>query len=373
MKFMKTLKNTKLFFFSLLLVTFFACDDSESKGAAIGEPTISIKLVDAPGDFEEVNINVVGVRIKMDDESDSESGWTDLDMENSGIINLLDLTGGVNQILVDRFPVPTGMLSQMRLVLGDGNTIVIKNDSDEDETFDLKTPSAQQSGLKLKIDAVIEEGFTYDYIIDFNVDKSIVRAGKSSNIILKPVLYVSAEVSSGIINGTVSPIDVPSIVSVLVDDKGNSETDDDFIITANTDDLGAFALWGVPAGTYEVIVTPIDAESDYTSGTTIDVVVTNGGATTIEDPIVLNLKPGSITGTVLGLADGVLATASIMVDTETLTDETDGNGLFTIDDVPVGDYTVTISAEGYVSQSVDVAVSANAEITLDSVTLVAVP
>src|SRR5690606_15300431 len=124
-------------------------------------------------------------------------------------VNLLDFTGGVSKVLVDRFPIPAGTLKQMRLVLGDGNSIVIENNEGTDEEFGLKTPSAQQSGLKLKTNAVIEEGFTYDFVLDFDVEKSIVMAGDSDDIILKPVLYLSTEVSSGIIEGTITPTDVP--------------------------------------------------------------------------------------------------------------------------------------------------------------------
>jgi predicted component of type VI protein secretion system len=117
---------------------------------------ISVRLVDAPGDFKAVNVEVVDVMIKMDDDNDDDSGWTSLEAENE-IINLLDFTGGISKVLVDRFAIPAGTLSQMRLVLGDGNTIVIENDLEEDEEFDLKTPSAQQSGLKLKVNAVMKK------------------------------------------------------------------------------------------------------------------------------------------------------------------------------------------------------------------------
>ncbi len=376
MKTMKTLIRLKSLLLSLLMLSVFGCKDSESDKMSLDAPTISIKLVDSPGDFEEVNVNVVGVMIKMDD-SEDDNGWIDLDMIKTGPINLLNLTGGINEVLVDRFPIPVGTLKQIRLVLGDGNTIVIRNDSDEPETFELKTPSAQQSGLKVKVNAVIEEGFTYNYVLDFDVDKSIVMAGNSDNIILKPVLYASAEVSSGIIEGTVQPNDVPSVVSVLVDDMGTPETDDDFIISANTDETGAFALWGVPGGTYDVIATPIDSESIYAEGIATGVSVVNGEITTIADPIQLTMKPGSISGDV---TNDIVVTVTVKEkDTENVVATMDSNeaGEFLIEGIPVGTYTVTISATGYISQdytkdsSTDVVVEANTETVLDPITLVA--
>ncbi|MEC3906049.1 DUF4382 domain-containing protein [Tamlana sp. 2201CG12-4] len=365
---MNTLKK---FIFPLLFLTFIlSCNDNDTEAESIkkGEPTISIRLVDAPGDYEAVNVEIVDVMIKMDDDSDDNSGWISLEANNE-IVNLLDFTGGFSKILVDRFPIPAGTLSQMRLVLGDGNTIVIKDSNDEDETFDLKTPSGQQSGLKLKVREVIEEGFTYDFILDFDVDKSIVHAGNSGNIILKPVLYLALETNSGIIEGIVTPTDVPSKVTVLVDDMGTPEAEDDFVISALTDENGAFALWGVPAGTYDVKAMPLDETSDYNYGETIDVVVVKGEITVIPEPIELMLKTGSISGKISGLAEGVLATVSINEETSV---ETNAEGIYLIEDVVPDDYTVTITAEGYVTQNIDVTIEPDENEIVDA-TLVAVP
>ena len=272
---MKAMKKLK-FILPLLLLTFvFGCKDSESIPMSAEAPRISVKLVDAPGDFEAVNVEIVDVMIKMDDDSDSDEGWMSLEAEG-GEVNLLDFTGGFSKVLVDRFPIPAGTLSQMRLVLGDGNTIKFEGD---EVLYDLKTPSAQQSGLKVKIDAVVEEGFTYDYVLDFDVDKSIVMAGNSENTILKPVLHASAEVSSGIIEGVVGPAEaLPAVASVLVNDMGTPETEDDVVISTTTNETGAFMLEAVPAGDYSL---SIDAEG-YVSQT-VDVTVTPGDDTPVAD------------------------------------------------------------------------------------------
>lgn len=364
---MKFFKYSKLFLSLAVLTVFFSCDDSESNKVSATAPTISVRLVDAPGDFEEVNVEIVDVMIKMDDDSDDDNGWTSLNAE-SDIVNLLDFTGGISKVLVDRFPVPEGELTQMRLVLGDGNTIVIKDENDEDETFDLKTPSGQQSGLKVKINTEIQEGFAYDFILDFDVEKSIVIAGNSGNIILKPVLYASAEINSGIIEGMVSPSDVPVMASVLVDDMGTPETDDDFVISAYTDDTGKFALWGVPAGTYDVVITPMDDDSDYADVVVEDVTVLTGEVTVIADTIELSLKPATVMGNVSGLATDVVATVAIN-DTDATSVNTDASGAYSIENIVPGDYKITFSATGYVTQEIDVTLEPGEEKELD-VTLV---
>ncbi|SEP86800.1 Carboxypeptidase regulatory-like domain-containing protein [Hyunsoonleella jejuensis] len=365
---MKLSKYLKLVFSFVFLMFLVSCDDSDTTKTNAEAPTISIRLVDAPGDFEAVNVEVVDVMIKMDDNSDDDNGWMSLEAE-SGIVDLLDFTGGISKVLVDRFPIPEGKLTQMRLVLGDGNTIVIKDENDEDETFDLKTPSGQQSGLKLKVNTEIQEGFVYDFVLDFDVEKSIVIAGNSGNIILKPVLYVSAEVNSGIIEGTVSPSDVPVMASVLVDDMGTPETDDDFVISAYTDDTGKFALWGVPPGTYDVVIMPTDDDSDYADTVVEGVTVTKGEVTIIDETIALSLKPASLVGSVSGLATDVIATVAIN-DTNSTSVNTDATGEYSIENIVPGDYKVTFSATGYVTQEIDVTLEPGEAKELDATLIV---
>jgi len=335
------MKTFKLILSSLLLIFVFSCNDSDSElnATSLEAPIISIRLVDTPGDFKEVNIEVIDVMIKMND----DNGWQSLDPINTGVHDLLQLTGGLNVLLVDRFQIPAGVLNQIRLVLGEENTVVIEGEEGEtSEEFPLKTPSAQQSGLKIKVNEELLPGFTYDFLLDFDVDKSIVIAGNSDNIILKPVIRASVIATSGIIEGNVSPSEIETLAYVVLDDMGTSETDDDEIISANTDENGHFALWGVPAGTYVVILSP-DSESDYAETTVEGVTVVNGMTTNIvPDPIELNLKPGSITGTITNA--GIVATATVIVNGDEVSDETDeNNGVFLLENIPVGMYTVTIT------------------------------
>lgn len=88
--------------------------------------------------------------------------------------DLLELTRCVDLLLVDNFDIPSGTLHQIRLVLGDINTIVI-----DGQTYLLMTPSAEQSGLKIQINQELESDFNYTFILDFDAHQSIVTAGNS--------------------------------------------------------------------------------------------------------------------------------------------------------------------------------------------------
>jgi len=164
---------------------------------------IKFKLVDAPDDtYLEVWVEIVDVQYNRNDD---DSGWTSFDgypKSPGDKVDLLSLTAGSSHILTDQ-DIESGMLSKVRLILGNDNWIKIE---EQPEPFDLKTPSAQQSGLKLHLNTQLVAGYSYTFILDWDVQKSIVKAGKSGNYNLKPVIRVIAEANSGTILGRIADI-----------------------------------------------------------------------------------------------------------------------------------------------------------------------
>ncbi|UOK43072.1 MULTISPECIES: DUF4382 domain-containing protein [Flavobacterium] len=257
---MKILKNCMLAFFAMACISALlaSCNDNDDNSQVSGTSKITVSMTDAPGDYDEVNVEVVDVEIKS-----PEGGWMSIG-NNPGVYNLLDLTGGVSVILADSI-VPSGHLGQMRLILGENNTVV-----KEGVTYPLRTPSAQQSGLKLQINQTLQPDFTYNFLLDFDVHHSVVvEAGNSGNYNLHPVIRVTTETMSGAIKGTVEPIDVPTEASVMVNGV---------LVTANTNDLGVFQLNGIPSGTYTVTLTP-DIASGHAVLVVDNVEVINGQIT----------------------------------------------------------------------------------------------
>jgi hypothetical protein len=145
MKFM-ILKTVKLFLIGLTTVFLVSCDSDEKTAK------VQISLTDAPGDYQEVNVDIQGVEVHVGE--DENSGWKSLAVDK-GVYNLLELTNGLDTLLGE-IEIPAGKISQVRLILGDENTIKVNG-----EVFDLGTPSAQQSGLKLQVHQTLAEGITY--------------------------------------------------------------------------------------------------------------------------------------------------------------------------------------------------------------------
>jgi hypothetical protein len=104
---MKNMRKLKLMSITLIMLIAFGCDKDDSS-ASNGVSSISVKLMDDPGDFDNVFIDVVDVMVKRNDDGDDEGGWESLEAINTGVYDLLDLTGGINVLLVDDFQIPSG-------------------------------------------------------------------------------------------------------------------------------------------------------------------------------------------------------------------------------------------------------------------------
>lgn len=228
----------------LTSVGLMSCSSDDSANNSPETARISVELTDAPGDYEEVLVEVEDVLIKRESNGNEEEGWESLGNIRTGVYDLLTLTAGNTQLLADS-EIPAGYLHQMRLVLGDNNNIVLDGSS-----YTLKTPSAQQSGLKLMVNKELQADTEYNFIIDFDVDKSVVKAGGSGNYNLHPVLRLSAVAETGSISGSVHPT---THQALIVAEKGDTS------VSAYTNSEGEFKLNGLPAGTYRVTVTPDEA------------------------------------------------------------------------------------------------------------------
>lgn len=216
-----------------LVVVFISCDSDEKNAR------LQVWLTDAPGDYDEVNIDIQGVEIHSS-ESDNGKGWKSLDVK-SGVYNLLELTNGLDT-LIGELVLPAGKVSQIRLILGDDNSLKVGG-----QVYDLGTPSAQQSGLKLQVHETLAEGITYKILLDFDVAKSIVATGAGSYK-LKPVIRTITEAESGAIKGIVSPVEsTPAVYAI---------NGIDTVATTFADENGKFLLRGVLPGTYKVTFAP---------------------------------------------------------------------------------------------------------------------
>ncbi len=110
--------------------------------------------------------------------------------EGLGPVDLLTLQNGVTLPMADLDLPEDVVISQIRLVLETDGNYLIKEDGSR---CDMKTPSAQKTGVKFLIkDGVkIEEGYSYSIVADFDAKKSVVLQG-NGGCLLKPVLKLKS-------------------------------------------------------------------------------------------------------------------------------------------------------------------------------------
>ncbi|HRG59278.1 MAG TPA: DUF4382 domain-containing protein [Bacteroidia bacterium] len=144
------------------------------------EASLTIRMTDAPANYSKINVEVIGMEIFHENE-----GWITIPCEQ-GIYNLLALQNNISVVLADQVKVPVGTLTQIRLILGERNTI---------ETYtsvhELKVPSGSESGLKIEVGQVITSRDHLVLLIDFDASASVVETG-NDKYILKPVLKLKS-------------------------------------------------------------------------------------------------------------------------------------------------------------------------------------
>ena len=223
----------------------------------------SVRLTDAPGPYDEVNVDIQGVEVI------GEDGKTVALNVKKGIFNLLEFSNGVDTLLAtDSLEISS--VKQIRLILGANNTVVLDGVS-----YPLRTPSAEQSGLKLKVNQTLQEGILYTVLLDFDANKSVVKLG-NGEYQLKPVIRTIEKAISGSIKGKITPIGKMAVV------EATSATAVSY--TSNVNENGDFLVMGLSPGTYTITITPALPSLPVTK---TNIVVTAGITTDIGAFIIL--------------------------------------------------------------------------------------
>ena len=243
----------KIILLSILAISFgfTACKKSQS-----GTTTVNLRMTDAPGDFDAIILNIKEVEVK------TSAGTALLDVKG-GAFDILKFRNGRDTLIASE-NIATGTLKEVRLILEPtGNIVIINGVSHE-----LKTPSGQSSGVKIKVQEELVDGVAYTLLLDFDAAKSIVNTG-NGKYILKPVIRAVPNAVSGAIAGTVTPLASAPLIYAIngVDTVGT-------IIDAT----GKFYFNGIAAGTYKI---DFVTSTPYVSKSLNNITVTTGSVTNV--------------------------------------------------------------------------------------------
>jgi len=245
--------STVLAAITLAMLQISGCGGGGDSSSQSGKGTLKVSLTDAPsGSYDAVNVTVSKVRVHQSaSATESDAGWTDITLSPARKINLLNLTNGALEELGET-PLAAGHYTQIRLVLVPNTAALLANSvvlaGTTTETV-LDTPSGVQSGIKLINQFDVVAGQRVDLVLDFDASKSVVKAGASGKYILKPVIKVIPTVLNGI-EGFVDISSLGSNVSVSAQQNGT-------VIGSTVPNTltGAFFLARLAPGNYEVVLT----------------------------------------------------------------------------------------------------------------------
>lgn len=238
------MKKLSILLILAILAILAACDkNNDSKD----NPVFSVKLTDAPAGYDAVNVEILYMEANMG------NGWVEFPVEVPGVYNLQEFTNGNTMLLIGDTSIAPGMMSELRLILGTNNTVVVDGIS-----YELTTPSGQTSGYKIKMDPQpLELGGLYRLVIDFDVSVSVHVTG-NGKYMLKPVVRGYLETAVGAIAGTINPPAGAYYIETL-----NTTDTSGTLINQIT---GEFLIGTAMPGTYDVTFYANTGFSDRTIG-----------------------------------------------------------------------------------------------------------
>jgi len=227
----------KIFLLCLLFIGLYACSSSDNNSDK-GNATVGFYLTDAPSveGYKSVNINIKSVECSVDGQN-----WITLDVKPCSV-DLLHFSNGKDSLLSNvKFNAGT-KVQQIRLTLGENNTIVLNNGN----IVSLKIPSGQTSGLKFNVQSVAQLTSGYKIMIDFDASRSIVKQGNSGSYLLKPVIRSYITANSSAIDGNILPSNIAMRIFTV------TASNDTISTVSDTLQNNYFKLHGLFSGTYDL-------------------------------------------------------------------------------------------------------------------------
>lgn len=263
------MKTLKTIFILLILITIASCsDDNESNNQATGN--LTVKLSDAPmhyNQFSQANVTIDHMDIRNSSNGNSFTMLTNNPMHS----NLLELVNG-NTETIANMDLPEGNYDMMRLyisstemVMHDGNSYsynVAQHGYAGGGMMGNGMMGNNDGGIDITLEhpLTISNGSHHQYLLDIDVNTSFVLEDAvytgmgpgmmmtMSGFTFTPMMRFVDMATAGTIQGTVHGDQgdlAHATISLL--QAGNVYT------STHTDDLGHYALIGIPEGSYTIM------------------------------------------------------------------------------------------------------------------------
>lgn len=313
-----------------------------------GTGQLRLLLSDSPVDGAE-HVYLVVARVEVHRVTDDGGEWVAL-WRGRREFDLLSLQNERTALLADNV-LPVGTYDEIRLILAEGGGSPIggpgfRSPCDiviDGESYPIKVPSGEQSGLKLRGEIAIARDTLTLLLIDFNVRRSVVQRGKRMEFLLKPTLAMYPVQISGSISGEATDdADGSALGGVTISAQQNGEE----VLSTRTRDDGSYRLIPLREGSYDLVA----SRAGFAPQAIADVRVVRESDTAGQDFALEASATGSISGAAT-TGDDLLVV--LRWNGHFLAQTTaDDDGDFAFVDVAVGTYSLELTRDGAVVDSI---------------------
>lgn len=213
-----------------------SCSDDNDATAGSGDYTYKVRMTDAPGPYDEVNIDIQSVAIV-----DGDGNTVTLDTD-TGVQNILALNNGTSMLLASR-NLEDNEVSQIKITLGTNNTVVVDGTS-----YPLTLTGSDNAGLTINVNQMLDADETNEILLDFDANASVVATGINTYKIVPKIRTIDTTVTGSISGDTNTSLAI--VTATSVSNAGN-------FFSTSVNSAGNFKIMGLAPGSYNVTVTPV--------------------------------------------------------------------------------------------------------------------
>jgi hypothetical protein len=201
-----------------------------------------VYLADSPAGYKALWINIQKLMVYVTADTVPGGGWISLPLERRGTYDLLALDQGHDTLLASA-RLPPGAVTRLRLVLGDGNTLVLSDGQKEP----LHIPSSLQTGIDISLSAMLTTKTSLALVLDIDARSSVKKNADGKGYVLDPVIRPYPRETAGCLSGVV----LPPGSGVKVRAVRGADT-----VTTLAGPAGDYSLCGLPQGDYSLVFSP---------------------------------------------------------------------------------------------------------------------
>ena len=170
-----------LAFLTILMIAVTGCSETELLEET-ESARLQVKISATDSNYDAIFLDFKEIHLKMvDDERDPNCWWKVNSI--AGVHDLSDLTSGSYALLADGVSAPSGMVYDIKIVLGENNVLV-----KEGQRYDLFTNVIQLENLQMRTLQHFDENTSYVFFVEFDATRSIVQGPINEQFILHPVV-----------------------------------------------------------------------------------------------------------------------------------------------------------------------------------------